>query len=86
MGTRREILQLFVLRFRLEAIKMLERKKKKKVSALQLPGEDRKIVKRELRHSEPAWRTIDRVTEILFIFLSRIPRRNFSDLSSGLFS
>lgn len=84
MGTRREILQLFVLRFRLEAIKMLERKKK--VSALQLPGEDRKIVKRELRHSEPAWRTIDRVTEILFIFLSRIPRRNFSDLSSGLFS
>lgn len=85
MGTRREILQLFVLRFRLEAIKMLERKKKK-VSALQLPGEDRKIVKRELRHSEPAWRTIDRVTEILFIFLSRIPRRNFSDLSSGLFS
>lgn len=85
MGTRREILQLFVLRFRLEAIKMLGREKKK-VSALQLPGEDRKIVKRELRHSEPAWRTIDRVTEILFIFLSRIPRRNFSDLSSGLFS
>lgn len=84
MGTRREILQLFVLRFRLEAIKMSE---KKEISTLQLPGEDREIVKRELRHSsEPAWRTIDRVTDIIFIFLSRISRRNFSDLSSGLFS
>lgn len=83
MGTRREILQLFVLRFRLEAIKMSE---KKEISTLQLPGEDREIVKRELRHSEPAWRTIDRVTHIIFIFLSRISRRNFSDLSSGLFS